>query len=143
MNYTKELEIRWSDLDPNFHLRHSVYYDYGAYCRINFLHDTGITEELMRQHSIGPVLFREECLFKREIKFGDKICISLKLRYVSADFRKFSMQHEIFKNDNETAALLTIDGAWMHTQQRKITVPPQAVIDSLNAMPKTEDFLIK
>ena len=30
MNYTKPVEIRWSDLDPNFHLRHSVYYDYGV-----------------------------------------------------------------------------------------------------------------
>ena len=143
MNYIKELEIRWSDLDPNFHLRHSVYYDYGAYCRINFLHDAGITEEVMRQHSIGPVLFREECLFKREIKFGDKIYISIKIRSVSPDFRKFSMEHAIVKNDNELAALLTIDGAWMHTQQRKIVVPPQAVIDSLDKMPKTDDFAMR
>lgn len=143
MNYIKELEIRWSDLDPNFHLRHSIYYDYGAYCRIHFLSDAGITEAVMRQHSIGPVLFREECLFKREIKFGDTIYISLKLRYVSADFRKFSMVHEIVKKDNEVAALLTIDGAWMHTQQRKIIVPPQIVIDSLDKMPKADDFVIK
>ncbi len=143
MNYIKELEIRWSDLDPNFHLRHSVYYDYGAYCRIHFLRDAGITEAVMRQHSIGPVLFREECLFKREIKFGDIIYISLKLKSVSFDFRKFSMQHEIFKTNDETAALINIDGAWMHTQQRKVVAPPQAVIDSLNSMPKTEDYIIK
>lgn len=143
MNYIKDVEIRWSDLDPNFHLRHSVYYDYGAYCRINFLFDTGITEEVMRQHAIGPVLFREECFFKSEIKFGDKISISLKLRFVTADFRKFSMVHEIFKNGNELAALLIIDGAWMHTERRKIVSPPQIVIDSLDKIPKTDDFVIK
>src|SRR4051812_46104567 len=101
MEYIKNVEIRWSDLDPNYHLRHSAYYDFGAYCRISFLYENGISDALMREHNIGPVLFREECMFKREIIFGDSIKISLKLRYVSADFRKFSMQHEIFKNNNE------------------------------------------
>jgi len=143
MEYKKNLEIRWSDLDPNFHLRHSVYYDYGAYCRISFLYENGLTDAVMREHSIGPVLFREECFFKREIIIGDKISISLKLRSVSADFRKFTMFHEIYKNDGELAALLTIDGAWMNTQLRKIAVPPPIIIDSLNVMPKTDDFSMK
>ena len=67
MKYVKKVEIRWSDLDPNYHLRHSVYYDFGAYCRICFLIENGITDELMKQYEVGPVLFREECLFKREI----------------------------------------------------------------------------
>lgn len=141
MNYIKQVEIRWSDLDANFHLRHSVYYDYGAFCRISAFFDAGITEEIMRQHSIGPVLFREECFFKREIKFGDKVSISLKLKVLSADYRKFSMLHEIFKNENELAALLIIDAAWMHTKERKIVSPPPIVIDALNTLPKTEDFV--
>jgi acyl-CoA thioester hydrolase len=36
-SFTIPLDIRWSDLDPNFHLRHSVYYDYGAFARVQFL----------------------------------------------------------------------------------------------------------
>lgn len=35
--FIQEIQLRWSDLDPNFHLRHSVYYDWGAFCRIEFL----------------------------------------------------------------------------------------------------------
>jgi acyl-CoA thioester hydrolase len=140
MEYKKDVELRWSDLDPNFHLRHSVYYDYGAYCRICFLFDNGITDAVMKQHSIGPVLFREECSFKREIVFGDKITVSLKLKSVSTDFKKFTMLHEIFKNNAELAATLIIDGAWMHTQLRRIAVPPQIIINSVDKMPKTDDF---
>ena len=143
MNYIKPVEIRWSDLDPNFHLRHSVYYDYGAYCRICFLDDHGVTAAVLNQHSVGPVLFREECIFKREIKFGDIITISLKIRSVSPDFRKFTMVHEIFKSDEELAAIIIIDGAWMHTQQRRIIAPPQIVIETLAHMPKTDDFAVK
>ena len=141
MKYLKRVEIRWSDLDPNFHLRHSSYYDFGAYCRIAFLFENGITARLMNEQEIGPVLFREECFFKREIVFGDEITVSLKLRSVSKDFRKFSMQHEIYKNGNEPAAMLIVDGAWMHTRRRKIIVPPAIVINTLDHMEKTEDFV--
>src|ERR1044072_9446600 len=109
MNYVKQVEIRWSDLDPNFHLRHSVYYDFGAYCRICFLFDNGIGDSVLKAHAIGPILFREECIFKKEIVFGDEHRISLKLKSVSANFRKFTMVHEIYKNDNKLAAVLTID----------------------------------
>ena len=141
MKYLKRVEIRWSDLDPNFHLRHSSYYDFGAYCRIAFLFEHGITAGLMNEQEMGPVLFREECFFKREIVFGDEITVSLKLRSVSKDFRKFSMQHGIYKNDNELAAILNVDGAWMHTRHRKIIIPPAVVINTLDHMEKTEDFV--
>ena len=141
MQYIKHPEIRWSDLDPNFHLKHSTYYDFGAYCRISFLYENGITGKLMKEHNIGPVLFREECFFKREIVFGDVVTINLKLKSLSKDFRKFSMQHEIFKND-EAAAVLIIDGAWMSTALRKIVVPPESVIQTIDVMEKTDDYKI-
>ena len=35
--FKNSIQLRWSDLDPNFHVRHSVYYDWGAFCRIEFL----------------------------------------------------------------------------------------------------------
>jgi acyl-CoA thioester hydrolase len=51
------------------------------------------------------------------------------------------MQHEIYKNGNELAAMLIVDGAWMHTRRRKIIVPPAVVINTLEHMEKTEDFV--
>ena len=71
--FSKNVEVRWSDMDPNFHLRHSVYYDWGAYMRLTFLLEQGITPAVMQQLHFGPILFREECVFKREIAFGDKV----------------------------------------------------------------------
>lgn len=142
MNYTKKVELRWSDLDPNFHLRHSSYYDFGAYCRISFLYDHGVTAKVMHEHSIGPVLFREECFFKRELVFGDDVTINLKLKSVSKDFRKFSMAHEIYKNENVLAALIIVDLAWMHTGLRKITAPPEIIQRTVDVMEKTDDFIV-
>ncbi|MEP6674582.1 MAG: acyl-CoA thioesterase [Ferruginibacter sp.] len=140
--YTKNAEIRWSDLDPNFHLRHSVYYDLGAYSRISFLNEMGITPASMIQFHIGPIIFREECIFKREIKFGHSISINLLLDKLSADKRKWTMKHEIWINNDTLAAELTIDGAWMDTVARKLTVPPELFIKGMESIPKTNTFSV-
>ncbi len=56
--YIKPLEIRWSDLDPNFHLRHSVYYDFGAYARISFFERAWFNPIIYAETSIWPYYFQ-------------------------------------------------------------------------------------
>jgi acyl-CoA thioester hydrolase len=141
-SYIKKVEIRWADLDPNFHVLHSKYYDFGASSRMSFLTENGITIPLLQQYHIGPILLREECLFKKEIKFGDEITISLMLDKISKDQRKWTMQHEIWKNGEKLAALITIDGAWLDTVHRRITTPPPTFMPCFNAMPRTTSFSI-
>jgi len=40
-DFTMPVQIRWADIDQNRHLRHSVYYDYGAMMRMNVLYANG------------------------------------------------------------------------------------------------------
>ena len=139
-NSTVSVEVRWADLDPNFHLRHSVYYDYGAYCRISYLSTSGITAQFMHQHGFGPVIFREEALFKKELKFWDLISLDLKLLKANRDYSRWTMQHQIFKNNEIVAAIITLDGAWIDTNKRKLIVPVAEVADSFDKMPRAENF---
>ncbi len=139
-NYIKSVEVRWSDLDPNFHLRHSVYYDYGAYCRIAFLDAHGLTAAFMAQNNLGPVLFREECVFRKEIRLGDVVTIDLHLLKSAADQSRWSIQHHIYKNSDTLAAIITVDGAWINTQLRKLSAPPEQVLHVFNNMPRAEGF---
>ena len=139
-NFIKNIEVRWSDLDPNFHVVHSKYYDFGAYCRMAFLIENGLSPSFMQEQQIGPILFREECVFKREILFGDKVTINVKLDKVTGDFGRWTMIHEIYKNDETLAAIITADGAWLNTAIRKLTVPPEVVISLFECAPKTATF---
>ena len=77
--FERQLQVRWSDLDPNFHLRHSVYYDWGAFCRVEFLNEYGLTPGVMQRLQFGPILFREECIFRKEIRSGDEVQINLQV----------------------------------------------------------------
>jgi acyl-CoA thioester hydrolase len=63
-SFSKQLSFRWSDLDPNFHVRHSAY-DFGAQHRIEILESLGLTMKVLTGH-FGPILFREECIFRKK-----------------------------------------------------------------------------
>ncbi|MEP7318211.1 MAG: acyl-CoA thioesterase [Panacibacter sp.] len=138
--YSKKIEVRWSDMDPNFHLRHSVYYDWGAYLRLCFLNDHGLGLKLLQQLHCGPILFREECVFKREILFADTVDVNVLLRKCRKDFSRWTMIHEVWKNGDTLSAIITVDGAWIDTQLRKLTVPPEVIQQGIEAIPKTPDF---
>ena len=137
--YQKQLELRWADLDPNFHVRHSVYYDYGAYIRINYLSENGLTNQALSEHHFGPIIFREECVFRKELKIGDQITIDLELLKARQDFSRWTIVHQI-KKEGQLAALLTLDGAWIDTQLRKLTTLPLEYRHVFENMPRSENF---
>ena len=138
--FIKEVQVRWSDLDPNVHLRHSVYYDWGAYCRIAFFEEYNLSPEVMGRLQIGPILFREECHFRKEIRLGDKVSIDLQVVRAKRDYSRWTIQHIIKKNVDAIAAIITVDGAWLDVVRRKLAAPPQEVLDTFSEMPKKEDF---
>ena len=138
--FVKEIQLRWSDLDPNFHLRHSVYYDWGALCRIEFLNEFHLTTAIMQRLHFGPILFREECVFKKEIRQGDKISIDLTLLKAKRDYSRWSIRHVVMKNESITSAILTVDGAWINTLERKLAIPPPEAAEVFSQMPIHEDF---
>ena len=138
--YSKKIDIRWSDLDPNFHVLHSKYYDFCAYARTAYLYENAITAEVMMAQNIGPILFREECIFRKEIKFGQEVTVKVNLSAATANFARWSFAHEIWIGEDTLAARLNVDGAWMDTRTRKLTTPSQMILDVFEAVPKTEDF---
>ncbi len=138
--YVKEIQVRWSDLDPNFHLRHSVYYDWGAFCRVAFLDEHKLSAGEMQRLQIGPILFREECVFRKEIRLGDKVFINLQATKAKRDYSRWSIQHTITKNGDTVAAIVTVDGAWMDVVKRKLATPAKEVFDTFAQMPVAENF---
>jgi len=138
--YFKPIEIRWADLDPNFHVLHSHYYDFGAFLRVTYFIEFGITLEMLEQNHLGPILFREECQFRREIRFGDAVTINLELLKARKDASRWSIRHQLVKNGTEVAAILTVDGAWIDTQKRKLTAPLPEWVETFHNMPRAAEF---
>ena len=139
--FSQTIDLRWADLDPNGHVRHSVYYDWGAQVRITFLDGRGVGLPWMVANGIGPVLFREEAKFFKELRFGDPVRMDLQLAAASEDGRKWRMRHRLFRSE-DLAATVEVDGAWLDLRARKIVVPPADLVGAVAGMGRTEDFTV-
>jgi acyl-CoA thioester hydrolase len=138
--FSLPIQVRWSDIDQNRHLRHSAYYDYGATVRIDCFSKHGLTNLKFEELRIGPVLFREEAIFKREIKFEDKITVDLMVTKATSDFSRWSIRHHLYKENETLCAIINMDGAWIDIVKRKLAVPNDFIQNVINDFPKSLDF---
>lgn len=138
--YIVPIQIRWSDIDQNRHLRHSAYYDYGAMVRMKYLNENGLTTEKMEALQVGPILFREEALFKREITLEDKITVDVEIRAAREDYSRWSLRHTFLKADGTIAAIINMDGAFLDLVKRKLTQPPDFVKEIFKSFQQSSDF---
>jgi acyl-CoA thioester hydrolase len=140
MEYSNTFQILWADIDANRHMRHTAYNDYAAQVRVNFLNDHGLSFSKLIEMHIGPVLFREETKYLREVGMSEKIRVDYATSGMRKDGTRWTMVHQVFREDGIKAAIITVEGAWMDLKLRKLTAPPQTLMNIIDLMPKTDDF---
>lgn len=138
--FEREIEVRWSDCDPNRHVRHSAYYDYGAHVRIRFFIEQGYAASKLDQLNLGPILFKEECSFIRELRPDDVIRINLLKGELAEDASRWVLHHEIFNQKGEKCAHISLKGAWMDLGARKLTIPPAGLAKAFHELPEGEPY---
>lgn len=136
------IQVQWLHLDPNNHVRHSAYFDFGAYARIVLFDSLEMKASLFQKEKFGPILFREEAIFKKEILFEDKIFCHTSIYKATQDFRKWGFRHDLIKVDGTVAATICSDGSWMNTETRKLTSLPAEYIIKMETIKKSQDFEI-
>ncbi len=140
MYFSVNFKTRWSDFDPNNHMRHSAYNDYAAEARVRFFAEHGLSLGDFNKANVGPILFNENTSFFREVSMGEDIKVDLTLKGLSDNGKKFKFLHRIYRPDGEIAAEIEIYGAWLDLVKRKVTIPPQNILELVKTLPKTENF---
>jgi acyl-CoA thioester hydrolase len=140
MEYAKTYTVRWADMDPNGHMRHSAYTDYAAQLRIEYLAEQGFNLRRFAELAIGPILFREDTRFLKEVGISEAIKVTAEALGLSADGSRWRILHTIYKADGRPAATITVDGAWLDLRARKLMVPPPEMTEALRQMPRHADF---
>ncbi|MDH5607947.1 MAG: thioesterase family protein [Cyclobacteriaceae bacterium] len=138
--YKRQFQSIWANLDPNGHMRHTAYNDYAAQLRVTYFEEHGFSFAHLIEMGIGPILFREETRFFKEIRIGEKLEVDIALVKARRNATKWTFRQKIYKMDGSLSAQVEVDGAWLDLQSRKVIVPPQKIIDMVNSIPKTEDF---
>lgn len=138
--FTVNFTTKWADFDANMHMRHTAYNDYAAEARLRYFQEQGWTMHRLAQSGVGPILFKEETSFLKEIRIGTDISATLELEAASENFERWKFKHLIFNDKKEVSAEIFVLGAWIDLQKRKLAVPPQGVIDFGKKMPKSSNF---
>ena len=130
---------RWADMDPNGHMRHSAYTDYAADQRVVQLARWGYPVVRFAELRLGPILFREETRFLKEVSIGEEIRVDGRLVSAAADGSRWTIRHTIYKADGRVAATVTVDGAWLDLDRRKLAVPPPDLAAAFAALPRVQE----
>lgn len=133
-------KVIWAQMDANQHLRHSAYADLAAQARVELLESMELNMDVFQKLKIGPILFREELIYLKEIRGTQKVKISSELVKSRPDGSRWSIRHEVFREDGVKSAIINVEGAWLDLVQRKLTGLPENFATAFNAMPKSEDY---
>ena len=140
VKYAKTFEVLWADLDPNAHMRHSAYNDYAAQARVGFLAEHGFTLEHFQKLRLGPILFREDTRFLREIRANERISVTTEATGQSPNRKHWRIRHCIFRADGELACVIDCQGAWFDLAARKVVPAPPELEAAMQQMPRAEDY---
>jgi acyl-CoA thioester hydrolase len=139
-SYYKTFEVIWADMDPNRHMRHSVYNDYAAQTRVAMFQDFGLPMNQIANLGLGPILFREETKFLKEINLSEKITVTCQVEAMRQDGSRWTFLHEIVKQTDEKAAKIIVEGAWLNLDKRKLGTPPPEMLKVIKKFPRSEHF---
>lgn len=143
-NIVFEGPVLWSQIDANMHMRHSAYADFAAQARLELLQSNGMSLDVLASLKLGPILFREELIYLREVRINDVIRVSVEMTKCRPDGSRWSFRHELYRADGIKAAVVNVEGAWIDVEKRKLTALPAEMASMfLERVPKSADFTIE
>lgn len=140
--YSKQFDIRWSDIDANKHLGNSSYVDFMSHTRMSFLQENGISLEVMNGLNLGPVALYEHIYYYREVLSGDPISVSLDVCGYTNDGRFIKIEHNFFDREGRNLASSEMLFSWIDITSRKLGRIPEELLVKIRAFPKAENFKI-
>ncbi|CAN5410721.1 hypothetical protein BH23BAC2_BH23BAC2_02200 [soil metagenome] len=140
--YTKEFDIRWSDLDANRHLANTAYINFMSHTRMGFLIEHGFGYKELEHYNIGPVVFYEHVYYFREVFAGKPVKVSLQLKGLSNDGMYFEFIHNFYDHKGKNFASCEMMGGWIDLKERKLTALPAKLYENLNGLSHTKDFRV-
>jgi acyl-CoA thioester hydrolase len=138
--FTRTFHVRWGDMDFNAHMKNTAYLDICGDVRMMFFAENGFSMREFERLRIGPVILRDELDYHRELKLLESVTVDLVLAGLSEDNFRFRIKNHFMREDGKMAARVTSLGGWLSLEDRRLVAPPEALLQALLAMPRSDDF---
>lgn len=135
-----EIKIRWSDIDANRHVANSAYINFMSYARVEEMRKAGVTQKVLEEYKLGPVVFYEHVYYYKEIMPDEPVYIDTRLKGLSKDQRFFQFEQNLYDKNGQNRAGYEMMGTWINMEKRKIEPLPEELAHAINHIKKTDDF---
>jgi acyl-CoA thioester hydrolase len=129
-------------MDFNAHMRNTAFLDRCADVRMMFFAGHGFPMREFYRLRIGPVVLRDDIEYRQEIGLLEPFEVALEVAGLSADGARFALRNVIRKSDGSLCARITSTGGWLDLDARKLVAPPSALYAALQAVPRSDDFVV-
>jgi acyl-CoA thioester hydrolase len=140
--YEKSFIAGWGDMDFNSHMRNTAYLDKSADIRMMFFSENGFPMAEFMRLRIGPVIRKDEVEYFREVRLLETLKVTLSQAGLSEDGSRFLIRNEIYRGDGKLATRVTSAGGWLDLANRKLILPPEALLRAMQSLPRTDDFQV-
>ncbi len=140
--FSKPLFAGWGDMDFNSHMRNTAFLDKAADVRMLFFAENGFAMQEFSRLGIGPVIFKDEIEYLREVRLLEKFEVTLAAAGGAEDGSRFLLRQEFRLDGGRVAARVQSLGGWMDLARRKLTLPPDSLLESMRRLERTEDFVV-
>lgn len=127
--YAQPYTVRWSDLDANGHMKNTAYIECGLQVRLAFFAANGFPFTEFQNQQFGPVMFRDEITYFKEIRMLETIRVTFHCIRLSEDAGRYTVVNTLLKEGEVKVAEITTDGAWFDLKTRKLIAPPDRLRD--------------
>lgn len=138
--FTRSYRASWGQMDFNAHMANTAYLDLAADTRLMYFEESGFSPRDFERERIGPVVMRDEIVYRAEVRLLERVTVSLELAGLSEDSSRFRLRNGFQRDDGRTAAVVTTDAGWFDLEQRRLCAPPEALRKALAELARTGDF---
>jgi acyl-CoA thioester hydrolase len=138
--FEQRFHVSWGDLDGNAHMGNTSYLDRAADTRMHYFAQNGFTVKRFAAERFGPVVVRDELVYRKELRLLEEFKVDLELAGLSQDGVRFMLRNTFRNAANEIAATVTSEGVWFDLERRRPRPPPADLNGLMRALRRADDF---
>ncbi len=85
LSFQHQFRVGWSDLDGNAHMGNTSYLAHASDTRMLFFAQHGFTLARFASEKFGPVVMRDELVYRKELRLMDEFTVDFQLVGLSED----------------------------------------------------------
>ena len=140
IEFERLFRVGWSDLDGNAHMGNSSYLDYASNIRMLFFAEHGFTVSRFASEKFGPVVVRDELVYRKELKLMDEFKLDFEATGISQDGVRFRVRNTFRNKLDELLATVSSEGVWFDLERRRPRTPPDDLDSLMRSLKRSNDY---